>query len=258
VSWEAEVESKLHHYLLSVLEKRGFTVDGVRFDGPKTQFPVDGRRADLAVILAEGKKPLLIIETKRKYEERGYYRAVRNIMPTSRVVIDQALWYATYSGAPYFATTNGRVFALFRRPEASEKFSFDTHRILVRERVTINEEFAEEILITVARLYKQVPVAVTPLDWSFIVVLRDFVTWLSEAVEPLIRKKLKTDEEFKAQYEKFAEEVGYKPEAVQLAKEMAYVFMNKIVFYKVLENNKDFGHNTKYYLRTHLKIPYLR
>jgi type I restriction-modification system DNA methylase subunit len=241
VGWEAEVESKLYHYILSVLEKRGFTVDGVRFDEPKTQYPVNGRRADLAIILAEGKKPLLIIETKRKYEKKGYYKVVRDIMPTSRVVIDQALWYAIYSGAPYFATTNGRVFALFRSPEAGEKFSFDTHRILIRE-ITINEEFAEEILVTVARLYKRVPVAVTPLDWSFIIVLRDFVTWLSEIVEPLIHKKLKTDEKFKAQYERFAEEVGYKPDASQLAKEMAYVFMNKIVFYKVLERHfKELG-----------------
>ncbi|MEM3387406.1 MAG: N-6 DNA methylase [Nitrososphaerales archaeon] len=187
--------------------------------------------------MAEGKKPLLIIETKRKYEEKGYYRAVRNIMPTSRIVIEQALWYAIYSGAPYFATTNGRIFALFRRPEAGERFSFDTHRILVKERIIINEEFAEEVLLTVARLYRRVPVAVTPLDWSFIVVLRDFVSWLSEVVEPLIRKKLKVDEEFKARYEGFAEEVGYKPDASQLAKEMAYVFMNKIVFYKVLERH---------------------
>ncbi|MEM1943719.1 MAG: hypothetical protein QXO30_01770 [Candidatus Caldarchaeum sp.] len=50
----------------------------LRFDEPK--FPVNCRRAGLGVILAEGKKPLLIIETKRKYEENGYYRAVRNIM----------------------------------------------------------------------------------------------------------------------------------------------------------------------------------
>ncbi|MEM3745140.1 MAG: type I restriction enzyme HsdR N-terminal domain-containing protein [Candidatus Bathyarchaeia archaeon] len=193
MSLEAEVESKLYHYILSVLEKRGFIIDGVRFDEPKTQFPVNGRRADLAVLLAGG-KPLLVIETKRKYEERGYYRVVRNIMPTSRAVIDQALWYAIYSGAPYFATTNGRVFALFRRPEAGEKFSFDTHRILIRERITINEEFAEEILITVSRLYKRVPVAITPLDWSFIILLRDFVTWLSETIEPLIRRKIRMDE----------------------------------------------------------------
>ncbi|MDI6847914.1 MAG: N-6 DNA methylase [Candidatus Bathyarchaeia archaeon] len=242
MSREAEVESKLHHYIFGVLEKRGFTIDGVRFDEPKTQYPVSGRRADVAVVLAEGKKPLLIIETKRKYEERGYFKATRKIMPTSRVVIDQALWYAMYSGAPYFATTNGRVFALFRRPEAGERFSFDTHRIIIKERVVIDEEFAEEILVTVARLYRQVPVAVTPLDWSFIIVLRDFVNWLSEAVEPLIQKKLRVDEAFKAKYEKFAEEVGYKPDAGQLAKEMSYVFMNKIVFYKVLERHyKELG-----------------
>jgi len=242
VSREAEVESKLHHYFLSVLEKRGFTVEGVRFDEPKTQYPVSGRRADIAVILAEGRKPLLIIETKRKYEERGYYKAIRSIMPTNRAVIDQALWYALYSGADYFATTNGRVFALFRRPEKGEKFSFDKNRILIKERVMINEVFAEEILITVARLYRQVPVAVTPLDWSFIVVLRDFVNWLSEVVEPLIQKKLRVDKEFKVKYEKFAEEVGYKPDSPQLAKEMSYVFMNKIVFYKVLERHyKELG-----------------
>jgi type I restriction-modification system DNA methylase subunit len=242
MSREAEVESKLHHYLFSVLEKRGFVIEGVRFVEPKTQYPVDGKRADIAVILAEGKRPLLIIETKKKYEERGYYRAIRNIMPTSRVVIDQALGYANYSGADYFATTNGKVFALFRRPVKGEKFSFDTHRVLIKERIAVGEAFAEEILVTVAKLYRQVPVAVTPLDWSFIIVLRDFVNWLSEAVEPLIRKKLRIDREFKVKYEKFALEVGYKPDAEQLAKEMSYVFMNKIVFYKVLERHyKELG-----------------
>jgi len=242
MSREAEIESKLHHYFFSVLEKRGFTIEGIRFNEPKTQYPVNGKRADLAVILAEGQRPLLIIETKKKYEERGYYRAIRNIMPTSRVVIDQALEYANYSGADYFATTNGRVFALFRRPVKGEKFSFDTHRVLIKERIVVSEAFAEEILITVAKLYRQVPVAVTPLDWSFIIVLRDFVNWLSESVEPLIRKTLRADAEFRAKYGKFAEEVGYKPDAAQLAKEMSYVFMNKIVFYKVLERHyKELG-----------------
>lgn len=241
MSREAEIESKLYHYILGVLEKRGFTVEGVKFDEPKTQFPVNGRRADIAVLLAGG-QPLLIIETKRKHEERGVYRTTRNFMPTSRVVIDQALWYAIYSGAPYFATTNGRVFALFKTPGAGEKFSFESHRILVKENITISEEFAEELLIILAKLHKKVPVAVTPLDWFFIVMLRDFVTWLSGIVEPLIKQKLKEDEEFKTKYEKFAEETGYRPSASQLAKEMAYIFMNKIVFYKILERHfKELG-----------------
>lgn len=58
--------------------------------------------------------------------------------------------------APYFATLNGRVFAIFRKPEAKEKFSFDTHRILVRENITLNEEFAEEMLVTISRLHNRV------------------------------------------------------------------------------------------------------
>jgi len=36
MSREAEIESKLYHYLFNVLEKRGFVVEGVRFDEPKT------------------------------------------------------------------------------------------------------------------------------------------------------------------------------------------------------------------------------
>jgi len=241
VSREAEVEDALYYYLRSVLEKRGYSIEGVRFDSVKTQYPVDKRRADLALILAEGKRPLLIIETKRKVERRGFYKVERRIVPTSPVVIEQALWYAIYSGAPYFATTNGRTFALFRRPESGEKFSFETHRIIIKQ-ITLNEEFAEELLTTVAKLHLKVPVSVTPLDWSFIVRLRDFVWWLADTIEPLIVRKLRTDRAFREKYERFAEEVGYRPDATQLAKEMAYVFMNKIVFYKVLERHfKELG-----------------
>jgi type I restriction-modification system DNA methylase subunit len=235
VSREAEIESELYRLLTNVLEKRGYIIEGVRFEKPRTQYPVSNRRADVALILAEKKKPILIIETKRKYEKRGYYKVIRNIVPTSRVVIDQALWYAMYSGAPYFATTNGKTFALFTKPERDEGFSFDRHRVLIKERITLNEQFAEELLITLAKLYRKVPVSVTPLDWSFIIVLRDFVRWLSETVLPLMHQRFKTDEAFRMKYKKFAEEVGYKPDIEQLAKEMSYVLMNKIVFYKVLE-----------------------
>ncbi|MEM2186806.1 MAG: N-6 DNA methylase [Thermofilaceae archaeon] len=237
ISRESEVESRLYHYIYSVLEKRGFVIEGVRFEEPKTQYPVDGRRADIAVILADAKKPLLIIETKREYVREGRYRAVRTFMPTSSTVIEQALWYAVHSGAPYFATTNGRILALFRTPSPGEKFSFYTHRVLLKDGITISEELAEEILVTVARLYRRAPVAITPLDWSFIVKLRDFVGWLSEVIEPLVGERLRADEDFRRLYEEFASEVGYRPDASQLAREMAYIFMNKIVFYKVLERH---------------------
>ena len=232
---EAKVESELYRLLKNVLEKRGYTVEGVRFDGVEPQYRVDNRRADLALVLVE-KKPLLIIETKRKIERRGYYREERKIDPTGRVVIDQALWYAIHCGSPLFATTNGKTFALFTVPERGERFSYEKHRILIKE-ITLNELFAEELLLTIAKLHVKAPVSITPLDWAFIVRLRSFVNWFADVVAPLIKMKTKADEEFRKRYERFAEEVGYKPDAEQLAKEMSYVLMNKIVFYKVLERH---------------------
>jgi len=233
MSREAKVESELYRLLANVLEKRGYAVEGVRFEDVETQYRVDNRRADLALVLTQ-KRPLLIIETKRKFEMRGYYREERKIDPTSRVVIDQALWYAIHCGSPFFATTNGRTFALFTVPERGERFSYEKHRILIKE-IMLTESFADELLSTIAKLHIKVPVSITPLDWAFIVRLRSFVNWFADVITPLAKIKIKTDVEFRKAYEKFAEEVGYKPEAEQLAKEMSYVFMNKIVFYKVLE-----------------------
>jgi hypothetical protein len=96
VSREAEVESELYRLIKNVLEKRGYSFEGVRFYDVKPQYRVNNRRADLALLLTEKKRPILIIETKRKLEMRGYYREERKIDPTSRVVIDQALWYAIH------------------------------------------------------------------------------------------------------------------------------------------------------------------
>ncbi|KPV61957.1 MAG: hypothetical protein AOA65_2125 [Candidatus Bathyarchaeota archaeon BA1] len=49
---------------------------------------------------------------------------------------------------------------------------------------------------------------------------------MSDTGEPLIRRRLRVNKEFKAKYEKFAEEAGYKPDAKQLAEKMTYVLMH--------------------------------
>ena len=228
-SREAEIMFEIARLLKNVLESCDNVVNGVKFGDVKIEYPVDRRSADIAVLLADG-RPLLIIETKRKMERR----IVPRVDPLSQRVIDQALWYAIYSGAPYFATTNGRTFALFKRPKEDEAFSIETHRILLEE-ITLNVEFAKRLLSTLAKLHSGIKVAVTPLDWTFIVRLRSFVRWLSDVVAPLVRGRLEEDEDFRAKYEALAKKTGHQVDANQLAMEMAYVLMNKIVFYKILE-----------------------
>ena len=53
MSREAKVESELYRLLKNVLEKRGCSAEGVRFEGVEPQYRVDNRRADLALVLAE-------------------------------------------------------------------------------------------------------------------------------------------------------------------------------------------------------------
>jgi len=45
-----------------------------------------------------------------------------------------------HCGSPYFATTNGRTFALFTVPERGERFSYEKHRIMIKE-IALNEIF---------------------------------------------------------------------------------------------------------------------
>jgi hypothetical protein len=100
-SREAKVEFELGHLIKKILEKKNFTIEGVKFADVEPQYHVDSGRADLALLLAEPVKPILIIECKRKDLVTGG-EISRNIDPTSSRVIDQALLYATRSGAPLF------------------------------------------------------------------------------------------------------------------------------------------------------------
>ena len=89
-----------------------FKVGGVELTVER-EYPVDNKRADIAVLVKDGRIPILIIETKRKYVERGTYRTDPRITPLSRAVIGQALCYATLvkqalglDKTPFFATAN--------------------------------------------------------------------------------------------------------------------------------------------------------
>jgi len=77
------------------------------------EYPVDNKRIDIAVLVKDKQIPILIIETKRKYVERGTYRTNPKITPLSKSVIGQVLCYAKFvkdslglSDTPFFATAN--------------------------------------------------------------------------------------------------------------------------------------------------------
>jgi len=233
LSRESKVEEELYRVLKNVLEKNKYTIEGVRFVDVEPQKKVDSGRADLAVIIHPS-KVLLVIECKKKVGLQAP-KAFRQFDPLSSLVIDQALNYAVRLGAEVFATTNGNVVALFDMPRKGEGFRIDVNRLLIKE-TSITEEAATELLTLAARVHAGLKITKTPLDWAFIVRLRSFIEYLSAQLKPATLEKLKHDSSFKRRFDEFRELVGAgTPETY--AREAAYILMNKIVFYKILERS---------------------
>jgi len=149
---EAFVEEELYYLFKTVLKKRNFEINGVKFGNIEPQHNVDGGIADLVLPLSDGKH-LLEIECKRKVTKPVGLKTIRDFDPLGSRVINQALNYAVRLGSPVFATTNGEIFALFRTPKVGEPFRIDTHRLLVKEiRLEKDEEFSKNLKNSQARL----------------------------------------------------------------------------------------------------------
>jgi len=166
------------------------------------------------------------------------FRAIRDFDVFGSRVLNQALNYAVRLGSPAFATTNGARLALFRTPEAGEPFRIDTHRLLVQDPFRLKEKNVEELLDFLAKWHAGIPVRLVEIDWFFISRLRSFVDFLSKSFKSTI-KKLKADEIFLKKLEEFSNKIGGSVTKEQLARETAYLLMNKIVFYKILERHYE-------------------
>ena len=256
---EIDVQGKIRDVLKKFIDQK---FNGVTITEIKEQYEIDGRWADLAVLKDDG-RPILLIETKKKYE-RGGYRAERLFIPTSEHVVGQAVAYAALLKekkgvyVPFVATANDTQLALFVVPEKIEElvnwraikereydevvkrfYDFRDQYLLFHKRHNnFSEEFFKELLDTITGIYakkygleekRQEP------HWSLIEDFRGFVELLAPYVQGAIAPNDKFREDIMKAVEEHAERTGYRPSPKALAREMAYVFTNKIIFYKVLE-----------------------
>lgn len=209
-----------------------------RFETARLEYEVGEGRADIAV-LESGGKPFLIIETKRK---NG--RVQKDIDPWNPKVIHQALRYAVLKGAPYFATANRGYLAAFRTPERREEFSIPKHRVFATAIPAVTREFGTSLLVRLvdyelATTDRDRSELATALDWTFVYRLRSFVDWLYRRTQPAVNKRIAGSPDFERQVRELSGERGSPLSGDQLAREMVYVLVNKVVFYKALERKYD-------------------
>jgi type I restriction-modification system DNA methylase subunit len=220
-------------------------VRGKRFAGltlsVQTEFPIDNRRVDIAVLKDPEGVPILIIETKRKVERRGYYKKEERFDPYGRSVLGQALSYAALikekfnlSATPAFATANRDAIVLFSpiidprkylNWEAVEAGDYENvldsrtyvslihEHYLFDEKNPLREELLQYMLDQVARIWQREvspeTVRKRPGDW-LLGRLRSFVDVLSRYyVTDVLRTRIMTDANFAAQLNALAVKAGY-------------------------------------------------
>ncbi|MEM2472756.1 MAG: N-6 DNA methylase [Sulfolobales archaeon] len=257
IAGEVDVEDRIKEVLERFVGQR---FNGITITAVKRQYDVDGRRADIAVLKDDG-LPILLIETKKKYE-RGGWRVERRFIPTSEDVVGQAVAYATilkHRGiyVPFVATANESQLALFTIPENIEQlvdwraveerdygkvlknFYEFRHKYLVFHRPhRFSEDFFKELLETVTGVYAKrfgVEERRQELHWALIEDFRGFVDFLAPFIQDAIAPRGRFRDDIARLVEEHSMRTGYTPTPEGLAREMAYVLLNKIVFYKVLE-----------------------
>jgi type I restriction-modification system DNA methylase subunit len=233
----------------------------VTIAGVREQYEVDGRFADLAILKDDG-KPILLIETKKvRHHARGF-SVERRFIVTSEDVVGQVVAYAAIlkkSGiyVPFVATANDKQLALFKVPENIDElvdwkaikdrrydrviknfYEFRGQNLISHERHNFSEEFFMKLLDTVTGIYKKkygIEEKRQELHWIVIEDLRGFVDFLSPFIEEAIAPNGRFRPDLRQRLDEYSRRTGYRPTPDGLAREMAYVLMNKIVFYKVLE-----------------------
>lgn len=228
---ERRIQATLYRFLMNIIDK-GFSFGEIRFVDVKFEEPnIDGF-PDLVVYASEkGKRPIpiLVIETKRKVP----YRSVR-FDPWDKNVIAQAERYATWLGAPYFATCNGDLFVLFETFKVGVPLP---QRRVKDYRFSFDEDFARMILEEVGKFRTGVG-RWLPLDDVFVQRLRSFHRFITPYVHRALVDKVRDDLKFKERYVRWlrSQLFEYSDEMnAKIAEQIAYLLMNKIIFYKTLE-----------------------
>ena len=232
MSSEAKIVQELYRHLANAIED-GAVHHGIEFTDIVPEKSVGSGFADL-VVEADG-RPFCVIEAKREPEGTPS----RDIDPYATPVIEQAARYALHLGTEYFATYNGDYLVLFRT------FERGTNLLDRRTRayeVTDIGTFAPHFLEQLAGVDQDI-VEWDPHRDAFVSRLKTFHDVIKDEFDDALRNKLGTGE-FDSRFETWVNDQGWSdrydedPDVVQatFTSQAAYLLMNKLVFYKLLEN----------------------
>lgn len=240
---EADVHFEFYRHLANAIQdqprREGITFGEVR---PEFGEGIDGF-ADIVVFDNEG-DPAVVVEAK---PPNGRNRSRNEIDPYAPKVIRQAFRYAGDIGAPYFATFNGDRLVVF---DAYEEGVPLLQRSTKSYEISSLEKFADTFLNEIARI-RAGDAQWDADDDAFVERIKSLHESITPELENSLTEHLKKDEEFRAKFETWTTSQGIEYEDAdeserrevleEFADQAAYLLVNKVLFYKILENSTTYA-----------------
>lgn len=210
--------------------------------------PNTGRESTGSQISFSSKRTAVLRWSSRRRLQTpgGGGRARSEIDPYSPKVIRQAFRYAGDIGAPYFATFNGNRLVVF---DAYEEGVPLLQRSTKSYEITSLEKFGGTFLDEIARI-RAGEAQWDADDDAFV----ERIKSLHERITPELKKSLaahlEEDDEFRARFDQWTTSQGIEYGEAdaneqadiqsEFAEQAAYLLVNKVLFYKILENSPTY------------------
>lgn len=240
---EADIHFEFYRHLANAVEddphRNGITFGDIR---PEYGEDIDGF-ADI-VLFEENGSPAVVIEAKAP---GGSDRPRTDIDPYAPKVIRQAFRYAGDIGAPYFCTFNGDRLVVF---DAYEEGVPLLQRSTKSYEISSLSKFADTFLDEIARI-RAGDAQWDADDDAFVERIKSLHERTTPEFQQSLSDKLDDDDEFISRFEAWTTSQGidYKDAddsekldvQREFAEQAAYLLINKILFYKILENSPTYS-----------------
>ena len=232
---EAEFHFELYRVIKNLIEK-GYTTQGATYTKIIPKKKLDNLKEPDLLLEDSTDRPILVIETKKKEEDKF----VEITDPFNHKVIDQACGYATHLGTPFFATCNKDIFVLFKTWKEFVPLYQRQTKIYRMSDFKDRTEFVKTLLSDITELQKPESAMLWTPDYEVLIArLKYLHKILVPQFESTLLKILKSDGDFEKRYKAFLEKEGFAYSDVRnriTAEEASYLIINKIFFYKTIEN----------------------
>lgn len=239
---EADVHFEFYRHLQNALDDQPDR-EGVTFGDVRPEYGEDMNGFADIVILDDDGEPVVVIEAKSPDNKRSR----REIDPYSPKVIRQAFRYAGEVGAPYFATFNGDRLVVFNAYEEGVPL---LQRSTKSYEISSLRKFGDTFLNEIARI-KAGEAKWDANDETFVKRVNSIHEKITPHLEDSLADHLEEDDDF---HDSFLEwtaaqgiEYGESDETEkaeireEFASQAAYLLVNKIIFYKILEDSPTYA-----------------